>query len=59
MCHWIDALLSGRIAFLGQLDIDGFLLSQQFLSSLAQFISTLVLQILNLLLFGGLNTTGV
>jgi len=46
------------MAVLAQLDVDGFLRSDTFLSALAQFISSIIVQVLNLLLFGGTATLG-
>jgi hypothetical protein len=47
------ALAPSGAAILAQLDIDGFVMSQQFLSALAQFFSGIVLQLLSFFLFGG------
>jgi hypothetical protein len=44
-------------AVLANLDIDGFLLSQEFLGAIATLISSILVGILNVLLFGALETT--
>ncbi|MCB9851236.1 MAG: hypothetical protein H6817_11105 [Phycisphaerales bacterium] len=51
----MHALLAAlpHISALAQLDINGFFTSDTFLVALADLISALVLQILNLLFFGG------
>ncbi|HRX86561.1 MAG TPA: hypothetical protein P5572_16180 [Phycisphaerae bacterium] len=50
-------LLSGLMpltgALLAQLDLSGFVFGNTFLSAIATFLSTIVLQILNVLLYGG------
>lgn len=58
----MQTMISGAgmlgMAVLAQLDVDGFLRSDTFLSALAQFISSIIVQVLNLLLFGGTATLG-
>jgi len=49
----VSAMWPSGAAALAQLDIDGFFRSTEFLTVFAQLLSAIVLQVLNLVLFGG------
>ena len=52
MLDLIPHLLTAKVAMLAQLDVNGFLLGDTFLTALANFISSLIFQLFSVFLYG-------
>ena len=53
MHAFITGLLPMGASMVGQVSLDSFVRSDQFLTALAHLLSSIVLQVLNVFLFGG------
>jgi hypothetical protein len=53
MHAFVTSLLPASASALAQVSLDSFVRSDQFLTALAQLLSSIVLQVLNVFLFGG------